>query len=237
MTALNLKPSLALVLAHEGGYVNHPRDPGGATNQGVTQAVYDAYRRLKGLPTRSVKFIEAAEVEAIYRQNYWRLVRGDDLPAGLDYALFDFAVNSGVSRAIKFIQRGVGFTGDGVDGIIGDITMSRILDAAKVDEERLIIGLCNERMKFLRGLATFDVFGKGWTRRVEGDQAGVQANVDKGVVDYAVAFARRDPIFVMPSAIGSKPGEVAGAGKPPVNDNTGPISYADAQANGWGRAA
>lgn len=227
MTVANYKPSLSLTLAHEGGYSNHPKDPGGATMKGVTQRVYDAYRRLKGRPVRSVRLIEAAELDEIYNRNYWRLVRGDELPAGLDYAMFDFAVNSGVSRAVKTLQTGLGFTGNDVDGIIGDRTLGRVFRSASVNEELLITSLCDARMAFLKRLGTFDTFGKGWTRRVMGDKPGPQPDIDKGVIDYAVAFARRDPIYVMPSPIGSKPGEVAGRGSEP-------IGYLEAQAQGWG---
>ena len=100
----NFDKSLALVLVHEGGYVNHPKDPGGATNRGVTQAVYDAYRKTRGKAGQSVKFITDEEVNAIYKFQYWDRVQGDLLPAGLDYAVFDFAVNSGVGRASKYLQ-------------------------------------------------------------------------------------------------------------------------------------
>lgn len=209
MTESLFKPSLALVLAHEGGYVNHPRDPGGATNQGVTQKVYDNYRRLKVLPQRSVRHIETHEVEDIYYRHYWKLVDGDNLPAGLDYATFDFAVNSGVSRAGKFLQRVLGFTGDDVDGIIGMGTLAAAREACRQDEYGIIADLCNSRLAWLHTLATFDTFGRGWKRRIVGDLDGVQAG-DHGVIDYATRFAKQDPIFVMPSHIGSKLGEVNG---------------------------
>lgn len=227
MTVATRKPALALVLAHEGGYSNHPEDPGGATNRGITQRVYDAYRRSRGLATRSVRHIADDEVEAIYRINYWNLVRADELPAGLDYAVFDFAVNSGVSRAIKFLQKGLGFVGDDVDGIIGLRTMTRANEAARKNEEILISNYCADRMKFVRSLSTFKTFGKGWTRRIMGDIDGAQPGKDKGVIDYAIGFARNDTAFVMPSAIGSKPGEVAAKA-------TEPVSYADAVSGGWG---
>lgn len=235
MTVATYKPALALMLAHEGGYSNHPKDPGGATNRGVTQRVYDGYRRLKGLSLRSVRHIEDGEVQDIYKRNYWNMVRADELPAGLDYAVFDFAVNSGVSRAIKFLQAGLGFTGEDVDGIIGDKTLGRVFDAARQNEELLITKYCGERMKFLRSLGTFPTFGKGWTRRVMGYQDGVQANVDNGVIDFAIHFARGDTAYVMPSAIGSKPGEVAAkAILTPENNNNGPVSYTEAKVAGWG---
>lgn len=154
----NFEKSLDLVLLHEGGYVNHPRDPGGATNRGVTQAVYDGYRKTRGLPIQSVRMITEEEVRAIYRFQYWDRVHGDLLPTGLDYAVFDFAVNSGVSRAAKYLQAVLGVAQDGVIG-------ARTLGAIK-SPTNTIISLCARRMGFLRNLKTFLTFGKGWTRRV-----------------------------------------------------------------------
>lgn len=154
----NFDKCLALVLVHEGGYVNHPRDPGGATNRGVTQAVYDAYRKTRARPVQSVKFITDDEVKAIYRFQYWDRVQGDLLPAGLDYAVFDFAVNSGVGRASKYLQAVVGTP---QDGVIGARTLAAIQSPTNA-----INALCDRRMSFLRNLRTFLTFGKGWTRRV-----------------------------------------------------------------------
>lgn len=154
----NFDKCLSLVLVHEGGYVNHPRDPGGATNRGVTQAVYDAYRKTRGRGQQSVKFITDDEVKAIYRFQYWDRVQGDLLPAGLDYAVFDFAVNSGVGRASKYLQAVVGAP---QDGVIGARTL-----AAIQSPKNAINALCDRRMSFLRNLRTFLTFGKGWTRRV-----------------------------------------------------------------------
>lgn len=155
----NFEKALAAVLVHEGGYVNHPRDPGGATNKGVTQAVYDGYRRRQGKPGQSVRLISEAEIGAIYKFQYWDMVRGDDLPSGVDYAVFDFAVNSGVSRAAKYLQRVVGTPQDGVIGV-------RTLGAIK-STAYTINALCDRRMGFLRTLRIFPTFGRGWTRRVD----------------------------------------------------------------------
>ena len=154
----NFDKSLALVLVHEGGYVNHPKDPGGATNRGVTQAVYDAYRKTRGKAGQSVKFITDEEVNAIYKFQYWDRVQGDLLPAGLDYAVFDFAVNSGVGRASKYLQAVLGVA---QDGQIGARTLAAITNPSNA-----INALCDRRMSFLRNLRTFLTFGKGWTRRV-----------------------------------------------------------------------
>lgn len=157
----NFDKALAAVLAHEGGYVNHPRDPGGATNKGVTQAVYDDWRVAHKLQTQSVKEITTAEVMAIYKHRYWDKVKGDDLPAGVDYAAFDFAVNSGVYRAARYLQEAVGVA---PDGQIGPVSLAAIRAEPAQD---LVAKLCDARMAFLKRLATFDTFGRGWSRRVE----------------------------------------------------------------------
>jgi lysozyme family protein len=154
----NFKPSLAAVLVHEGGYVNDPRDNGGATNKGVTQAVYDDWRTKHGLPHQSVKAITANEIEQIYKGGYWDAIRGDDLPLGLDYAMFDFAVNSGGNRASRYLQSCVGVT---TDGKIGPATLGAIHNVMAT-----IGALCDKRLEFMRGLADFDHFGRGWTARV-----------------------------------------------------------------------
>lgn len=208
MGAANYKPCLGLVLAHEGGFVNHPKDPGGATNQGITQKVYDGYRRLQGLALQSVKFITPDEVARIYDRQYWRLVKGDELPLGLDYAVFDFAVNSGVSRAVRYLQRLVGAADD---GIIGFETMSKTYEATKMDEGLIILKYCANRMAFLKSLGTFPTFGKGWTRRVIGYKEGVQ-ETDTGVIDYATQMARSDNGFPlpMPTEIGKADDETPG---------------------------
>jgi lysozyme family protein len=159
----NFETAIALVLEHEGGYINHPRDPGGATNFGVTQAVYDAYRKNNGQPKQSVKFITTAETRAIYKFQYWDRVQGDLLPIGLDYAVFDFAVNSGVGRAAKYLQAVLGVA---QDGQIGARTLAAIHSPSAA-----INDLCDRRMSFLRNLRTFLTFGKGWTRRVTGVRA------------------------------------------------------------------
>lgn len=153
--------ALPLVLVHEGGYVNHPRDPGGATNKGITWRTYAAWRRARDLEPQSVRFITDEEVAAIYKRQYWDAVRADDLPAGLDYAVFDFAVNSGPARAAKFLQRILGVE---ADGHIGEITLAAV--NGRQDVKNIITQLCDNRLAWLRRLSHFDTFGRGWTRRV-----------------------------------------------------------------------
>lgn len=162
MTATNFPESLKHVLKHEGGYVNHPRDPGGATNKGVTQGTYNAYRRRKGRSRQSVKRITQLEISEIYKQQYWDRVRGDDLPSGVDNCVFDYAVNSGVGRASKELQR---IVKSKVDGVIGLNTLAAVDGHSPA---RLINTMCDRRMSFLRNLHLWKTFGKGWTRRVKG---------------------------------------------------------------------
>jgi lysozyme family protein len=157
----NFDKALSAVLVHEGGYVNHPKDPGGATNKGVTQAVYDDWRVAHKLPAQTVKDITTAEVMAIYKHRYWDAINGDELPDGVDYAVFDFAVNSGVYRAARYLQEAVGVA---ADGQIGPVTLAAI--RAKPAQD-LVTAICDARMAFLKRLTTFDTFGRGWTRRVE----------------------------------------------------------------------
>src|SRR6187401_363537 len=120
MASKNFNKALQLVLAHEGGYVNHPKDPGGPTNKGITQRVYDMYRKDKGLNTRSVKNIDKAEISDIYKTRYWDMIKGDRLPDGIDYVVFDGAVNSGPGQSVKWLQRALGDNYAGkVDGQLG----------------------------------------------------------------------------------------------------------------------
>lgn len=158
----NFDTALKHVLVHEGGYVNHPADPGGATNKGITQATYNSWRRGRGLVTRSVREITDAEVASIYKGSYWDLVKGDDLPSGVDYAVFDFAVNSGPRRAAEFLQRIVGAA---VDGKIGPETLGKTKAMAPVV---VINTLVDKRLAWLKTLGTWNTFGRGWTNRIAG---------------------------------------------------------------------
>lgn len=153
--------SLRHVLKYEGGYANHPADPGGATMRGVTFRTYNAYRKRKGLPTRSVRLITSAEIADVYRGMYWDAVKGDQLPAGVDFVVFDGAVNSGPSASVKWLQRALGVK---VDGVIGQATLRAANEHP--DHDRLIAAVLDRRMAFLRALRTWRTFGKGWTSRL-----------------------------------------------------------------------
>lgn len=160
MTASRFDAALARVLAHEGGYADHPADPGGATMKGVTQRVYDAWRSRRGLAPRPVRRIAGAELEAIYRAQYWAPLRGDALPVGLDYCLFDAGVNSGPAQAARWLQRSLGVE---ADGVIGEATLGAL---AGRDVGALVNAVCDRRIAMLRALKTWRHFGAGWTRRV-----------------------------------------------------------------------
>ncbi|TYC48698.1 secretion activator protein [Rhodobacterales bacterium] len=182
MSAANYRKCLSWVLVHEGGFVNHRKDPGGATNRGVIQRTYNAYRRRMGLPQQSVRKITEAEVEAIYREQYWKAVSADELPAGVDYSVFDYGVNSGPQRSIKDLQRVVGVK---PDGWIGNETLAAInaMPAAEIVTKH-----CERRYRFVRRLKHWSTFGTGWTRRIMGEQMGRQDD-DIGVIDRGVMLA------------------------------------------------
>jgi lysozyme family protein len=170
MVANNFDASLKFVLQFEGGFVDHPKDPGGATNLGVTIHTLSA---VLGRPATKaeVKALTPKTVAPIYRQRYWDKVRGDDLPLGIDLAVFDFGVHSGPKRGAEMLQRVLGVS---VDGDIGDVTLKA---ARQVDAKSLIKLLCTERLKFLKGLTVFKSFGKGLTSRVEKAQAAALSMV------------------------------------------------------------
>lgn len=160
----NFEESLAHVLKHEGGYVNHPADPGGMTNLGVTKRVWEEWTG-RSATEQEMRSLTPDVVAPLYKKRYWDAVRGDDLPAGVDFCVFDCAVNSGVSRAAKFLQR---IAGVAQDGVIGPKT----LDALSQKEPMTIIAeFCHQREQFLRGLDTFATFGKGWMRRLDSVEA------------------------------------------------------------------
>lgn len=161
MAASSFDAALARVLVHEGGWSDHPKDPGGATMKGVTQRVYDGWRVRRGLTRRCVRSIEPGELRAIYRTQYWDAVRADELPPGLDYCVFDAAANSGPAQAARWLQRALGVA---ADGQIGEASLAA-LDGQPVPG--LIDGVCERRLAMLRGLRTWPSFGKGWRRRVE----------------------------------------------------------------------
>lgn len=197
MSAGNFQASLSLTLVYEGGFCDNPKDPGGATYLGVTQKVYDEFRDAWCRPRQSVSHIGDAELNMLYATRYWQRVNADQLALGLDYAVFDFAVNSGVGRAARTLQGIVGVT---ADGEIGPKTLQALsVHAGTYGVTALTDALCNARMTFLRSLPTFATFGNGWTRRVMGAQAGHQPG-DTGVIDRAYDMAAGNRI-AMPTSV------------------------------------
>ena len=154
----NFDKALQLMLKHEGGFVNHPSDPGGMTNLGVTQRVYEEWVGYE-VDKQDMMKLTPEDVAPIYLNNYWIKANCDELPSGLDYVVFDWAVNSGVSRSSKGIQKCCGAE---PDGVIGPKTLQLVLGQ---DTNFMIEKFKEVRQSFYEGLNHFDAFGKGWTRR------------------------------------------------------------------------
>lgn len=159
MAAASYDAALARLLAHEGGYSNHPNDPGGPTRFGIT--IHDYRRYMKAdASAADVRAMPLDDAKAIYRAKYWDALCCDALAPGLDYSVFDYGVNSGVARAAKVLQRLVSVADD---GLMGAVTLAAVARHAPAD---LIEKICDERLAFLRALRTWAVFGRGWGRRV-----------------------------------------------------------------------
>jgi lysozyme family protein len=155
----NFDEALKAILKHEGGYVNHPKDPGGRTNLGVTQRVWEDWVG-KPVDEAAMRALTPEVVGPMYKKKYWDAVKADDLPDGLDYLMFDFAINAGPGRAIKTMQKAIGTT---PDGAIGPKTMQSLKE---MNPTQLIEKFSVEKESFYRSLPTFQTFGKGWLRRV-----------------------------------------------------------------------
>ncbi len=164
--------SIRRLLASEGGYVNHPSDPGGPTNFGITLGDYRRYVKADATAA-DVRAMKIGEAKAIYRAKYWDAMRSDDLLPGVDYCVFDYAVNSGTGRAPKVLQRVLGIA---VTGRMDDTTLTATRSR---DARALIQGICDERLRFLQGLKTWPVFGRGWSKRVGEVRAAALAMADK----------------------------------------------------------
>jgi lysozyme family protein len=162
MSQSNFETCLALMLAHEGGYVHHEKDPGGRTNHGVTQRVWEEWVGHE-VDEKQMRALTHEMVAPLYKRKYWDACRADDLVDGVDYCVFDVAVNSGPGRAVKFLQSCVGVT---ADGGFGPATLAAVKKSEE-DPARLIEMYCAKRLEFLQSLKTFETFGKGWSRRVQ----------------------------------------------------------------------
>jgi len=154
----NFDKCLHMLLEHEGGYVNNKHDKGGMTNLGVTKRVYDKWIGRESTE-QEMRDLTPDDVAPIYKKNYWNRVKGDSLPSGLDWACFDWAVNSGSGRPAKAVQRAVGAT---QDGAIGNQTLGLI---AEKDPKFIIDYVYTVRQAFYESLDDYKHFGRGWSRR------------------------------------------------------------------------
>lgn len=194
----------------EGGYVNHPRDPGGATNMGITQRTLVWARKvLPGPFPTHVRNLTKEQANWIYKELYWDPIKGNELPAGVDYITMDAAVNSGVKRGSQWTQRAAGVRQ--VDGIIGPNSLAMI---HRADPTYLIETAADIRRGFLQGLRTFDVFGKGWMRRVARVEAKslklAEANITQ-VMDRAFGRVAQAKKNVQNTGVGTAIGGTGGA--------------------------
>jgi len=154
----NFSKCFDMLLQHEGGFVNDERDNGGMTNLGVTKSVLEMVRG-REVTEQEMRDLTPDDVMPVYKQLYWDKVKADHLPSGVDWCVFDWAVNSGPSRAAKALQRAVNAS---VDGAIGPKTLAAV---AERDPKEIIEAMAEERELFYRALKDFDHFGKGWLRR------------------------------------------------------------------------
>ena len=155
----NFEKCLALVLKSEGGFVNNPRDPGGMTNLGVTKVTYERWLN-EPVTEEQMRALTPNDVEQLYREWYWDGVRGDDLPAGVDYCTFDLAVNSGIGTAVRLLQDASNTV---PDGKLGPVSMVAIQE---MDARAIVSELQALRLAYLKKISTWPVFGKGWAKRV-----------------------------------------------------------------------
>jgi lysozyme family protein len=200
MSAADYAKALARILVYEGGKVDDIDDPGGRTNQGVTQRTYSAWRRSQNLPQQGVYAMADAERDVIYKHGYWDAVRGDALPVGVDFVVFDAAVNSGAGQAVKWLQAALGDHYQGqIDGVLGDKTLQAVEDFG--DEAALIQEICSRRLATLQRLKTWSTFGRGWSARI--------ANVQKTALSWIDSAPAVDAVDVS-SVQGHRKASVAG---------------------------
>jgi lysozyme family protein len=155
----NFDACLRLVLRHEGGFVNNPADPGGMTNLGVTKKAWEEYTGAYATEA-DMRQLTPELVRPFYKRRYWDAIKGDLLPDGVDYVVFDCAVNSGPMKAGKILQSVIGLPQDGIIGV-------QTLNAVNVIPiEGLVHDYTRQRLAFLVSLPTFATFGKGWTARI-----------------------------------------------------------------------
>lgn len=152
---MNFDTAFDRLIGHEGGYSNHPDDPGGETMWGITKTV-----ALRNGYTAPMADMPRDTAKDIYRRQYWDTIHADALPDSLRFAVFDGAVNSGVAQSVKWLQRACGAP---ADGIIGPMTLAAV---GKFPPEKLLRWMQGVRLRFMTDLPTWGSFGKGWARRI-----------------------------------------------------------------------
>lgn len=219
------------LFAHEGGYVDHPSDPGGATNWGITIGTLSNARGYR-VTKQDVKDLTKEEATLIYKARYWDSVKGDQLPSGVDYAVYDYSVNSGPGRAGKELQRVVGAS---VDGVIGTETLDRVRTCGKTSRE-IIIEICDRRLAFMKRLKHWRTFGKGWSRRVSDVRLkSLSYAANSPITDHATPDVPPTPkakpedksatgAWKTPQGVATGVGAVSGLGG--MLSGTGPIQWA-----------
>ena len=149
---MNFDTAFEKLIGHEGGYVFDARDPGGETKFGISKRSY---------PTIDIRGLTMADAKAIYKRDYWDRAQCDKLPPALAFDVFDAAVNSGIGQSIRWLQKAIGVADD---GIVGPLTLSNL---TRQDDTSAIRARFNgHRLEFMTKLSTWEVFGKGWARRI-----------------------------------------------------------------------
>ena len=209
--------SLRRLLLHEGGYTNDKADPGGPTNFGIT--IYDYRKYVKpGATAANVRAMTVDEAKAIYRAKYWDAQRCDELPAGVDYAVFDYGVNSGIGRSGKVLRRALGLPDNDWH------TTDEVISACATRDARTVAtAICDERLRFLKSLRTWNVFGNGWGRRV--------AEVKAAALAMAGEAGQEHPVLMMaPVTVASKGKGVVPVAKGAQQGSAGAVAAAGAAA-------
>lgn len=148
---MNFDYAFTRLLGHEGQYSNDPKDPGGETNWGISKRSY---------PSVDIKNLSRWAAEDIYRRDFWNKIQADKLPGGLAFQLFDFAVNSGIETAVRYLQRAIGVADD---GHWGPVSQARL---EKFSESDLIMLVLAARLDFMTRLVNWPSASKGWARRI-----------------------------------------------------------------------
>ena len=169
----NFKNCLDLVLKSEGGYVNHPSDPGGMTNLGITKRSLEEWLG-HDVDEKFMRKLTPEMAAPFYEQKYWRPCYGEVLPRGLDFVVFSMGVNAGPGRSVKLLQQALGCV---PDGVIGPRTRELISNS---NCATLITKFSEARREYYRALKNFPVFGKGWLARVDREESEALNMVKNG---------------------------------------------------------